>query len=382
MNKIIFVLLFVFSGNVFAGFVDELIDNMGTNEATLMNAPNTDWSQHGYLDMGFAARGDATPSYWADAQGSRFTSSEPWSAVLPWFHIWPVEGNSGQSRVKVSNIKVQMLINDEWRIIDMPVNQWAQLEPWNLIGGKGGIEQRDEGGGAFSYLIDNSGPLHGGLGKYDLYDLGIDPAQIKGVAISAEAEIIEGDGVLLFEVGGDYYPNTGVSVERDYELGWGPAIGGSKFGIIDGKRCLYMTTIDPPGVGDTSEYERNGGKVALTHDELRANPPKDLCNLEDNGGGAGNSGGDNDSSDDSNGGNSGGGAGNGGGGNNNGGGSNNSNNVSGQRVIIVSQNIIRNIEKLIDLYEGKQSDKINGEAVIRDAEIVIDKLEYLIDIYE
>lgn len=282
LNKIviIIVVLFVFSVNAFAGFVDELIDNMGQNEATLMNAPNTDWSKHGYLDMGFAARGDATPISWANAQGRRFTSSSPWTAIIPWFQVWPVEGNSGESRVKVSNIKVQMLINDEWHIIDMPTNQWAQLEPWNLIGGKRGIRQRDEGGGAFSYRIDNSGPVHGGLGKFDLYDLGVDPTKIQGVAISAVAEIIEGDGVILFEVGGDYYPNTGVQVD-DYELGWGPAIGGSKFAIIEDKRCLYMTTIDPPGLGDSSRYARNGGKVALTHAELMENPPQNLCGFED-----------------------------------------------------------------------------------------------------
>lgn len=354
ISKFLIIVLFVFSGNVFADFVDELIDNMGKNEAVLMNAPNTDWAQHGYLDMGFAARGDATPSYWANAQGSRFTSSEPWTAIVPWFHIWPVEGNSGTSRVKVSNINVQMLIDGNWQIINMPTGQWGQLEPWNLIGGKGGIDQRNEGGGAFSYVIDNSGPLHGGLGKFDLNDLGVDPTKIQGVAISAVAEIIEGNGNLLFEIGGDYYPNIGVSVERDYELGWGPAIGGSKFGIINGKRCLYMTTIDPPGVGDMSKFERNGGKVALTHDELRANPPQDLCGFE--------------------GGNNTGGA--------SGGGSDGSNVVNGQAVIIVSKSIIRQIERLIDLYEGKQSDEIPGDAVIKDAEIVIDKLEYLIDIYE
>lgn len=372
LSFILFFMLFV-SFTAKADYVSELIDNMGQNEATLMNAPNTDWAKHGYLDMGFSTRGDATPSYWANAQGSRFTSSEPWTAILPWFHLWPAEGNSGVSRAKVGNIKVQVLIDGQWRTLNLNDNQWAQLEPWTLIGGKGGVNKRDEGNGYFSYEIDNSGPVHGGLGKFDLWDLGVNPAKISGVAISAEAEVIEGDGVILFEIGGDYYPNTSVSVERDYELGWGPAIGGSKFAIIDGVKCLTMVTIDPPGVGDKSKFEKAGGKVALTHDELRNNPPKNLCsNADDNNGGG------------SGGGNNSGGSGNTGGGGNSGGsnGGGGSNVVNGHAVITVSKSIIRQIERLIDLYEGKQSDKIPGDAVIQDAEIVIDKLEYLIDIYE
>lgn len=277
MRSLLIVVLLGLSTLAQAGFVDKLINDMGKNDAKLMNAPNTDWSKHGYLDMGFAARGDATPSYWAKKQGARFTSSSPWRAILPWFQIWPVEGNSEESRVQVSDIKVQLLINDEWQLLNLPTGQWSQLEPWTLIGGKKGVDQREEREGVYSYLVTNSGPIHGGLGKFDLWSLGVNPSQIEGVAISAIAEIIEGEGNVLFEIGGDYYPNTNVSVERDFKLGWGPAIGGSKFTRIEGKTCVYMTTISPPGVGDTSKFERNGGKVALTHAELRANPPRNFC---------------------------------------------------------------------------------------------------------
>lgn len=356
MKKIIILLLFVFPCVAYADFVDQLINDMGNNDAKLMNAPNTDWSKHGYLDMGFPARGDATPESWAKAQGSKYTNSASWNAVLPWFQIWPVEGNSGNSRVKVSDIRVQMLIGNKWQVIDMPDNQWAQLEPWSLIGGKGGVQQRDEGNGSFSYLVNNSGPIHGGLGKFDMKELGVDPTKIQGVAISANAEIIEGDGVILFEIGGDYYPNTGVQVE-DYKLQWGPAIGGSKFAMIDGKRCLYMTTINPPGQGDSSKFAKSGGKTALTHEELRANPPHNFCDdapplvvtpaptpTPTPAPTAGK--------------------------------------VNGNRVINTSNRIINNLELLIKLYQGKRSDEIESQTVITEAEIVIDKLEYLKGLYQ
>ncbi len=272
---ILFLATFLYANSAVAAsadFVDTLIEDMGENEATLMNAPDTGWSKRAYLDMGFAARGDATPSMWADAQGGQYTSSEPWRTILPWFQIWPVEGNSGVSTVQVSNIQVQMLIGGTWETLELEPEQWGQLEPWNLIGGKGEVQQTEVEEGVYQYVIDNSGPVHGGLGRHELSALGIDPTAIEGVAISAVAEIVDGDGEILFEIGGDYHPNMEVQVE-DFALQWGPAVGGSKFGIIDGARCIYMTTIDPPGADD-SAYS---GKRALTHDELRANPPEDLC---------------------------------------------------------------------------------------------------------
>lgn len=278
MKKIIVTLLLVFPFSVSAQFVDKLISDMGSNEAILMNAPDTDWAQHGYLDMGYSPRGDATPSYWANAQGSQFTDAEEWSAILPWFHIWPVSGNSSNARVQVSDIRVQMLIDGQWQLINLPDGQWAQLEPWDLIGDKDSVDQRNEGSGAYSYFLNNTGPVHGGLGKFDMYSLGIEPWKIRGVAISAKAQIIEGSGNFLFEIGGDYYPSVSVGVD-DYVLGWGPAIGGSKFTVINGETCVYMTTIDPPGAGDTSEFVQNGGKIALTHSELANNPPVDYCGV-------------------------------------------------------------------------------------------------------
>lgn len=284
MRNIIFALILCFTPLIAsAQLVDKLIADMGSNDATLMNAPSTEWAQRGYLDMGFAARGDATPLYWANEQGGSFVSSDPWTAILPWFHIWPIEGNTSSARVQVWDIRLQVLINGTWQLIDYPKSQWAQLEPWNLIGDKEPIDQVNEGNGIYTYWMANEGPIHGGLGKHALSDFGINPADIKGVSISAKAEIVEGSADVLFEIGGDYYPYTWVSVEDDFVLGYGPAIGGSKFTRIQGTTCVNMTTISPPALGDASVYSQAGGKQSLTHAELAANPPEDFCGVEDTG---------------------------------------------------------------------------------------------------
>jgi len=53
---------------------------------------------------------------------------------------------------------------------------------------------------------------------------------------------------ILVNVGADYYPEITSKISDFSPMGYAPAVGSSRFGLVKMKpRNHYMTTIDPPG---------------------------------------------------------------------------------------------------------------------------------------
>jgi len=79
----------------------------------------------------------------------------------------------------------------------------------------------------------------------------------------------------LLNIGADYYPSTTATVSDFSPMGYAPAVGGSRFGLVKTvPRSHYFATIDPPGsTNPDTVYVQRGGEVAINVSDFAANMP-------------------------------------------------------------------------------------------------------------
>jgi len=277
-------------------FLKDIQNDMGNNEAPLLNAPvSSGWAQKAFIGMGSAPRGDATPTWWQPSNLD-FKSSKGWSALVPWFVIYPGVGNAATNvRVKVFGITLYILdkTTNEWVKIDTGVGSptWGSNFDFILINSQGAANKRTEPDGSISFKLSaESYPIHGGFNKMDLSKF-INPLNISALFMHVTTQLVLDDplGVddrasakILINIGADYYPTATTGVSDFSPMLYVPAVGGSRFGLIKSTpRNHYFATIDPPGsTNPDTPYVLGGGKVAISATDFAANMPP-LANLSE-----------------------------------------------------------------------------------------------------
>ena len=286
LQAIIIVSLSLLASNAQSAIIDRMRADMGLNEAPLMNTTvETGWTRGGYVSMGSAPRGDATPYWWTPFNKS-LKSATFWKTIVPWFILYPGEDHSATNvRVKITDIKVYILpkSTDEYIQIDTGDGKptWAFNYRFNISGVIGKNTSRTEPDGQVSFKLNSSfNPIHGGILKYNLADSGIDPNDINAIFVIAKTELIldDPDGIddranaqILFNIGADYYPTINTETDDLAPMKGFPAVGASRFGIVGtDQRTHYFSTIDPPGPvpRNVSTYVSNGGRIAIPAADL------------------------------------------------------------------------------------------------------------------
>ncbi len=281
----IFMALMLTSNQALSNVIDDIKADMLLNEAKLLKAPEgPGWTKKANIDMGAAARGDATPRWWVP-DDKHYKSPAYWNAVTPWFVMYPGEMHSATNvRVKISGIKLFILerSTNNWRMINI-----NQTEPvWDAhqshvspSTARTAVDKRIEPDGKISYKL-NSGlnPIHGGIRKS-----AIDGSDVKAAYAQLTTELILDDPTkqddrskaqILVSVGADYYPSLAHRV-ADFATPhtWVPAIAASRFGLVKMlPRVHHMATIDPPGpMKNASVYPDKNKVISIT--EFEANLP-------------------------------------------------------------------------------------------------------------
>ena len=240
------LLLLLMTNSVSSAVMDDISADMGNNEAPLLNAPvGPGWTVKAYIGMGSAPRGDATPTWWQPSNLT-YKSSMGWNAMVPWFVIYPGASNAASNvRVKVYGMLVYMLdkTTNKWVKIDTGDGKptWGSNYDFTLYTGKGATDKRVESDGNISFkLSPESYPIHGGFYKMDISKY-INPLNISAVFVHVKTQLILDDpmGVddrasaqILLNIGADYYPSTTTTVSDFSPMGYVPAVGGSRFGLI------------------------------------------------------------------------------------------------------------------------------------------------------
>ena len=291
------VVLLLMTGNASSARIDAIKADMQLNEAPLLNVAETDprtWLKRGTITMGGAPRGDATPTWWKPANLT-YKSSLSWNAITPWFVISPGVDNAAKNvRVKVYGITLHVLdkSTNEWKRFDTGSfgnPTWARNQDYSGGGTKffGNADSRTEPDGAISYKLNSdSNAIHGGSRKIDMKKY-IEPKNVAAVFIQLKTQLIldnpagvddRASAQILINVAADYYPEMTSGISDFSPMGYAPAVGTSRFGLVKMEpRNHYMTTIDPPGTPKAnSEYLLKGGEVVIPADQFEANMPEYL----------------------------------------------------------------------------------------------------------
>lgn len=274
-----------------AAVIDDIKADMGLNEAPLMKiTSNAAWAKSAIIKMGTAPRGDATPNWWKPAN-PELKSAEPWTAIVPWFVIYPGAGHTATNvRVKVYGINIFILqkSTNKWKRIDTGDGKpgWSANYGFNMGTKVSLATPRVEPDEQLSYKLNKEfNPVHGAQAGYDLSANGIYPADIGAVFVYAKTQLIPDnpDGVddraaarILFSIGADYYPTVKTSLADLAPMKSYPGIGGSRYGLVKTEpRTHYFSTIDPPGPlsRKLSDYTSAGNPVALPVKLFEANMP-------------------------------------------------------------------------------------------------------------
>lgn len=274
-----------------ATWIDAVKADMRLNEARLhSSAPaGPGWTKGASINMGGAARGDATPSRWTPAN-TAFKSSTPWNAIIPWFVIYPGAANAATNvRVKISGIAIYILkkSTNTWEKIDTDTGNptWAANYDFRLnsTARLGSAVPRAEADGRLSYkLTAASNPIHGGVGKR-----AIDGADVAAVYARLTTELVLDDfagpddrasAQILTQIGIDYKPTVTTTVADYAPMTYNPNAVFSRFGLVGAApRIHHVASISPPGGANTgSVYVRNGGVVTIPAARFEANPPPNL----------------------------------------------------------------------------------------------------------
>lgn len=265
--------------------------DMGLNDASLLNAPTMDgWPKRASVEMGAAARGDATPTWWTPANLA-YKSSAAWNAIAPWFVIYPGSAHTATNvRVKVSNLEIYLLSKstNTWNKLDTGTNPgWSGNYDFKLITNLGSSTLRKEPDGLPSYKLDKSfHPVHGGIGKFPI--AGADVAAVFG-KLTAQLVLDDPKGVddlssaqLLVSIGADYYPSMDASVAKGsfLPLQYVPQVASSKFWLVTkDAKTHYFATIDGASgtnIVHASDFYKAGGKTTISLTQFSANPPPGL----------------------------------------------------------------------------------------------------------
>lgn len=261
----------------------------GTNDAALINVIPGDtrpWvTTGGVSHMGYALRGDATPTWWvptAAAGGDDTLKTKiPWNALVPWFVFsYGVDNQAVNTRVNVSNIILQVFDQtiNAWREIDTGGNVvWCNNQDYgaNTITDHGNATKRIESDGSWSIHIDPIwGAIHGGTNKFHIPDTVTDPLDVKGIFVRMTAKLVLDDlsGVddrhlaqILISVGADPWPETTTVLADLRPTGYAPTAAISRWITIDSApQNYFMATIDPPAINPTiSPYVVAGNRVLM-----------------------------------------------------------------------------------------------------------------------
>ncbi len=288
VSHIIFLAIILASNQPLSNVIYDIKADMLLNEAKLLKAPvGPGWAIKANIDMGAAARGDATPAWWVP-DNKYYKSSHYWNAVTPWFVMYPGEKHSATNvRVKISGIKLFILEHstNNWRMININETEpvWAAHQSHvSPSTARTTVDKRIESDGKISYKL-NSGlnPIHGGIRKF-----AINGSDVKAAYAQLTTELILDDPTkqddrtntqILVSVGADYYPDLEYRV-ADFATPhtWVPAIAASRFGLVKTiPRVHHMATIDPPGpINNRSVYPNKNKVISIT--EFEANLPPGL----------------------------------------------------------------------------------------------------------
>ena len=292
------VVLLLMTGNASSALIDAIKADMQLNEARLLNVAETDprtWLKRGMITMGGAPRGDATPTWWKPANLT-YKSSLSWNAITPWFVISPGMDNAAKNvRVKVYGITLHVLdkSTNEWKRFDTGSfgnPTWARNQ--NFSGGRtkllGTADSRTEPDGTVSYKLNSdSNAIHGGSSMIDITKYISGPKNVAAVFVQLKTQLIldnpaglddRASAQILINVAADYYPEMTSGISDFSPMGYAPAVGASRFGLVKMKpRNHYMAIIDPPGTPKAnSEYLLKGGEVAIPAGQFEANMPEYL----------------------------------------------------------------------------------------------------------
>lgn len=272
---------------------DDITQN---HEAALMNIAVGDtrtWlTTRGTIEMGFKARGDAAPTYWLPADTSYLSAVTYWDQITPWFVTSKGAAHTAtNTRINISGITIQLYDTSvsAWRKLNTSGGNptWAQNKDYSNSGTitNGNATYRTESDSSRSYQFQaGSAAIHGGSTRFTLADSGISAANIGGVFVKIVSKLVlddlngvddREDAQILMNVGADFWPLS-TSVIGDFTpMGYLPAAGQSRFGIVGvTPRKHYMTTITPPTVSPTiSTFVNGGGVIQMPVATFNANLP-------------------------------------------------------------------------------------------------------------
>ena len=291
-NNTMFVALLLTSNQVLSNVIDDIKADMLLNEAKLLKAPKgPGWARKANIDMGAAARGDATPRWWAP-DDQQYKSPTYWNAAAPWFVIYPgAMHNATNVRVKISGIKLFILerSTNDWRMVNTNQTEplWGMHESYvSPSTASMAVDERIESDGTISYKLNSElNPIHGGIRKF-----AINGSDVKAAYAQLTTELILDDPTkqddranaqILVSVGADYYPSLAHRVTDFAPHYWVPAIAGSRFGLVKKlPRVHHMATINPPEpIRNGSVYPDKNKVISIT--EFETNLPPGLISDAD-----------------------------------------------------------------------------------------------------
>ncbi|GJL74303.1 hypothetical protein [Nitrosomonas sp.] len=289
MKKFITLIIFFFiSKTAISDPIDEIKADMSQNEATLLLAPDSvGWSKKAFIGMGNMPRGDNTPSWWKPNDIS-YKSSSYWSAITPWFVIYPGEDHKATNvRIKVSELKLYILerSTEQWKLINLTTTpSWQMhLRYVSPSTASQAVDVKTETDGSISYKLNvNLNPIHGGVNKYT-----INEKDIGAVFVKMKTKLIldnpsdtddRAESQILVSVGADYYPTIKHVISDFSPMKYIPAVGFSRYGLVhNAERIHYFATIAPPGPDNIgAKYSKRNQNTTIPIKTFLSNLPPDV----------------------------------------------------------------------------------------------------------
>lgn len=257
--------------------VDTIVNDMKlNNDVVLAGVPSSRGyaAGPGHVIMGNDPRGSRTPNWWNPANGY-YKSGAYWNHITPWMVIFDGVGNAASNtRVEMRNMKAyyKSRSTGQWVLLSQGEVDGSNY-PKTLIGSNvTPPDIRSVGAGVVSVRPPNGDSVfHGWCCARSLPA----PADIAAIHITLQARLTVHDASrpddraaarYLVQVGGDYYPDGGTSINAFAPDYFNPGIGLSRSKLIGNAWQSYSFTTIDVGVQDP-------GGAAISEAELRRAPP-------------------------------------------------------------------------------------------------------------
>ncbi|MDO5066955.1 MAG: hypothetical protein Q4D96_06725 [Propionibacteriaceae bacterium] len=245
------------------------------------------WAEKARVVMGNIPKGSNAPDYWRDAVISgRYKYDTDWKALQPWIAIFTLSDNQAtNTRVEVSSIRAYILSKktNTWELFeDHPTTGGIFNEEYHHVKGSQADERHNGGFTLVKPPVSSARQIYHSWGEPKALK---DPSDIKAVHVRVFTRLVLDDpngpddrhlAKYALQVGGDYYPEVGSTVD-DADLlmkgggKWFPGIGMSRaVQVTNEQRLTSFTTLN------VAVQEPGGSKNpsgSLNVDEFRKNPP-------------------------------------------------------------------------------------------------------------